>query len=408
MSRRVAALVMSLGTSACLGNQSGNIAATATGDVSTPAVRGSPLAALRDVCGDGTITAAGAAALVRTPYLQQVTSNSALVGAVTASPGALRVELEDPSKATPTLVEAAAEPTTYRSAGETLMWASLGALEPGKVYCYTASNERDVLADRVGFRTAPRPDSTEAVRFLAFGDSGGGGSDQYALLEQMYGLPYELMIHVGDLAYGSGTAAEIEDTVFKVYSELLASIPFFPTTGNHDYETAGGAPFREAFALPGSSGERWYSFDWGRVHFVALDTEASYQEQAEWLDADLAASTLPWKVVYMHKPPYSSGEHGSDSQARALLSPVFERHGVQVVFAGHDHDYERTTPQNGVTYVVTGGGGIGTRPVGTSSFTAFSEDVISFVYGEATDDTLILHAIDATGVEFDSVVLHRS
>jgi hypothetical protein len=109
----------------------------------------------------------------------------------------------------------------------------------------------------------------------------------------------------------------------------------------------------------------------------------------------------------MHRPPYSSGVHGSDTGLRAKLAPVLEKHHVQLVLAGHDHDYERMKPQNGVSYVVTGGGGVGTRSVGTSSFTAFSSEVIHFVYVEVGADELVLHAIDATGQEFDSMVVPR-
>ena len=87
---------------------------------------------------------------------------------------------------------------------------------------------------------------------------------------------------------------------------------------------------------------------------------------------------------------------------------MLKRHGVQLVLAGHDHNYERMIPQDGTAYVVTGGGGIGTRAVGTSSFTALSDDVIHFVYGEVTGDEMVLHAIDATGREFDSMVIPRS
>jgi hypothetical protein len=80
---------------------------------------------------------------------------------------------------------------------------------------------------------------------------------------------------------------------------------------------------------------------------------------------------------------------------------------VQLVLAGHDHDYERMTPQNGVQHIVTGGGGVGTRPVGSSAFTAFSEDVIHFVYADVRTDELLLHAVDGNGQEFDSVVVPR-
>jgi 3',5'-cyclic AMP phosphodiesterase CpdA len=263
------------------------------------------------------------------------------------------------------------------------------------------------MSSRTGFRTAPSPTDERSIKFLAFGDSGGGGSDQLALRDQMLDFPFEMMIHTGDVAYEDGSLKQFEDNVFGVYAELFKNIPFFPASGNHDYGTLDGAPFRDVFALPGGDAEEWYSYDWGRIHFVALDTEADYKTQAEWLDEDLAASKLPWKIVYMHRPPYSSGNHGSDTSLRRVLAPVLEKHGVQLVLTGHDHHYERTTPQNGVTYVVTGGGGRGTYSTGTSDFTAFGAEVIHFAYVEVGVDELVLHAVDGTGVEFDSVVVPR-
>jgi 3',5'-cyclic AMP phosphodiesterase CpdA len=292
-----------------------------------------------------------------------------------------------------------------RTSDEHQMWAHLDGLLPDTIYCYALRNDVEQLTQPTGFRTPPAADSTRPLRFMAFGDSGGGGSDQYELLDQMYTVPYDVIIHTGDLAYDNGTIGQFEDNVFGVYFDLLRNIPMFPAAGNHDNETMQGAPFRDVFALPSAGDQKWYAFDWGRIHFAALDTEADYRTQAAWLDRDLASTELPWKVVYLHKPPYSSGTHGSDLALRAALAPVVERHHVQLVLAGHDHDYERIVPQNGVAYIVTGGGGVGTRSVGSSSFTAFSDDVIHFVYGEVGMDQLDLHGIDATGVEFDSAAV---
>jgi 3',5'-cyclic AMP phosphodiesterase CpdA len=263
------------------------------------------------------------------------------------------------------------------------------------------------MTERFGMRTAPAATSTKPVKFLAFGDSGGGGADQLQLRDQMQDVPYDLIVHTGDVAYDDGTIGQYEDNVFGIYAQLFSSLPFYPAAGNHDYATLQGAPFRDVFALPDDNGEKWYSYDWGRIHFVALDTESDYATQAAWLDADLAATTAPWKIVYMHRPPYSSGNHGSDTTLRARLAPVLEKHGVQLVLAGHDHNYERMKPQNGVAYVVTGGGGKGTYNVGSSSFTAFSDEVIHFVQVEVGTDELVLHAIDANGEQFDSMVVPR-
>ena len=390
------------------GNVSGNVASTKTDDVSRPAERGSPVLALRAACGgDGTPTTYGAPALRRQPYLQQVGATAATIGWVTSDPANAKVTITTPAGAPVATVSAAVEDYALRTAGENQVWSAMTPLEPGTTYCYQIGDATQPMTNRTGFKTAPASDSNEPVRFLAFGDSGGGGSDQYALMEQMYTVPYDLIIHTGDVAYDSGTISQYEDNVFGVYADLFRNLPFFPASGNHDYKTLQGAPFRDVFHLPGDSGEKWYSYDWGRVHFVALDTEADYATQAAWLDADLAATLLPWKIIYLHKPPYSSGTHGSDTKLRSALAPVLKRHGVQLVLAGHDHNYERIKPQDGTAYVVTGGGGIGTRSVGTSSFTALSEDVIHYVYVEVGVDELVMHAIDATGREFDSMVVPR-
>jgi acid phosphatase type 7 len=389
---------------ACSGNQVGDLAASRVGDIERPAARGSPIDELRRACGDGASTAA---AIQRAPYLQQVTLDSAMIGWVTRSPAGQRVVVTTPDGGPLTTVDATIDRS---SAGrrDLQMWARITGLVPDTVYCYSIADRRQVLSAPTGFRTAPLPDSAEPVRFLAFGDSGYGGADQRALLAQMYEFPFDLVIHTGDLAYDDGTLEELEANVFGVYRELFRNVSFFPVPGNHDYRTDRAAPFREVFALPGNSGERWYSFDWGRVHFAALDTEQDYATQAAWLDRDLARTTRPWKIVYMHKAPYSSSDHhGSDLTLRAAIAPVVRKHGVQLVLSGHEHHYERTRPQDGVVFVITGGGGRGTRPVGSSGFTAFSDSVIHLVYVEVGLDELTLHAIDATGVEFDSMVIRR-
>ncbi|MBZ0236340.1 MAG: metallophosphoesterase family protein [Deltaproteobacteria bacterium] len=393
---------------ACMMNQSGNIEATKTGDISRPAAKGSPVAELRAACGaEGFMTGPGVASVARQPYLQQVTPTSAMIGWVAVEGGEGRVEITTPDGAQVASKAADVEVTAVRVAGEQQVWAKVDGLAPDTIYCYALAGADGALSERIGFRTAPAADSERTIRVLAFGDSGGGGSDQQMLLDQMFEYPYDLMIHTGDLAYDDGTIGQFESTVFGVYADLFRHLPFFPASGNHDYRTLQGAPFRDVFALPGDNGERWYSYDWGRIHFVALDTEADYETQAAWLDEDLARTTLPWKVIYMHRPMYSSGQHGSDTSLRRALEPVIESHGVQLVLAGHDHNYERMQPQGGVDHVVTGGGGVGTRPVGSSSFTAFSEDVIHYVLLEVGTEEMIMHAIDGSGQEFDSTVIPR-
>jgi hypothetical protein len=398
--------VLTVALAACGGNAQGNLSATSLGDVSHPARRGSPVAELDAACGTGAATLAGSSVLPRWPYLQQVTMTSAIVGWVTSSPSSgQQVIVTTPAGDAVATVPAEPQTTIARTSGTRQMWSHVTGLAPDTVYCYAIADENGTLVDRAGLRTAPAVGSETPTRFLAFGDSGSGDGDQLALLDQMYTVPFDLAIHTGDLAYDSGTIGEIEDHVFGVYAGWFRSRPFYPSPGNHDYKTQDAAPFRGVFALPNN--ERWYSFDWGNVHFVALDTEQPLGTQATWLDEDLAATALPWKIVYLHEPPYSSGDHGSSTDVRAAFAPIFEKHGVQLVLAGHDHHYERIAPQKGVHYIVTGGGGKGTRAVARSSFTTYAQEVIHLVYGEATRDELVLHAIDGNGTEFDSLVIRR-
>jgi acid phosphatase type 7 len=381
--------------------QGGQLGATTLGDVgSDPVPRRSALGEFAR-CGEGGPTAAARGAIGRLPYVQRTTAHSTEVVFTAGIADAPTLDLSTPEGESLASVSAHRDP-----GGSDEQWVvSLEGLESGTEYCYALRG----LTEPAGLRTAPAPGSNAPVRFVVFGDSGSGSELQYAVLDQLYTVEFDLMLHTGDLAYEDGSARQLEERFFDVYSPLIASIPAFPTTGNHDYGTNGAAAFRRAFDLPDNGGlegnERWYSFDWGDIHFVALDTERVGVAQAAWLERDLAANALPWTVVYLHRPPFSSGEHGSDQHVRSTFVPVFERHGVDVVFAGHDHHYERSEPQNGVTYIVTGGGGRGTRGVGTSSFTAYSQSVLHFVYAELVDERLRIFAIDGTGAEFDSVVI---
>jgi predicted phosphodiesterase len=405
MKSRAAALVLVL--AACDQNQAGNVGSTKLGDTSHPATRASPLASLEAACGAPGALLASASMIQRRPYLQQVTANAAIVGWVTDAPAGQTIEVTGPDGRAMSALAEPENPDT-RSASPKQMWTAVEGLQPDTVYCYRVMVDGLPASERIGFRTAPAPDSTRTIGILAFGDSGGGTDDQMQLRAQMEEVPYELIVHTGDLAYESGSLAQLESTVFDVYDDLFRHIPFFPASGNHDYKTVDAAPFRSVFNLPqNGNDEKWYSYDWGRIHFVALDTEADYATQAAWLDADLASTTLPWKIVYFHRPMYSSGNHGSDTSLRSKLAPVLERHHVQLVLTGHDHHYERMHPQNGVAYVVTGGGGRGTYAVGSSNFSAFSESVIHYSYIEVGVDELVLHAIDAEGTEFDSLVVAR-
>jgi hypothetical protein len=396
-------LVLSIG---CASASDSKFSAEGTGDLSNGSAERVPAEAQPFAeCGTGALRPSGDERLDRAPYLQQVSATSAdVLFALDATKVSQPLELTRPDGSAAGSV--AVEVDSSDPSGRQRI-ARLADLEPDQTYCYAITG----LTEPAGFRTAPLPGSGKPVRFVVFGDSGGGPL-QGEVRDQLDTVRFDLMLHVGDIAYGSGTLAELESQFFAEYASILGSVPVFPTSGNHDYRTEGGAPFRQVFALPENGMpegvERWYSFDWGDVHFVALDTERVDATQTAWLEDDLSRNLLPWTIVYLHRPPYSSGDHGSADGVRRAFTPLFADYGVDVVFAGHDHDYERTDAIDSVTYIVTGGGGHGTRPVGRSSFTAYSEDVLHFVYGEVTTERILLHAIDASGREFDSVRIDRT
>jgi acid phosphatase type 7 len=396
---------------ACSDNISGRLTAVHTGSLGAPPLERVVPDAARP-CGPPAVTPLGEKQLRRQPYLQRVGADHATVlwtAAVTAAPPTLVATAPDGSP----LAEVQAQvDTTAPLPSGTVQWsATMSGLPASATICYQLRQDGEALMVAGSIATAPPPGTDGRVRALVFGDSGGGGADQRALFDQMNTVPFDLMLHTGDIAYEDGELGELERNFFRVYAPILRHTPIFPASGNHDYRTGDAAPFRQVFALPENGGpsgrERWYSFDWGDVHFVALDTQRMGAEQAAWLDADLAANHLRWTVVYGHRPPYSSGDHGGDGTFRRELMPVLEKHRVDLVLAGHDHHYERFLPKANTTYVVTGGGGRGVRSVGGASDTAFAEAVIHLVVVDVQGDVLSLHAIDGVGREFDSAVVRK-
>jgi hypothetical protein len=182
---------------------------------------------------------------------------------------------------------------------------------------------------------------------------------------------------------------------------------FLPAIGNHESPYW---PYDTLFVLPDS--EDYYSVNYGNAHFVMLNTEMDLSgNQRDWLINDLANSssdtTIDWIFVNFHRPPYSSGNHGSQMDVRNAWRSLFEQYDVDVVFSGHDHDYERTIPINDVVYIVTGGGGAPLRPVGSSSWTAYSESTYHFCLVKIKERKLLLKAIKPCGTVFDTLAITK-
>jgi len=384
-----------------------------------------------------TSAAGGTITLIRAPYLQQVTDTSAVVVWTTPQAGAGAVRYSPAGGAA--LTSSAA--TRFFSAAHTGLAvgfyqheARLSDLAPDSVYTYDVLvGGQDATAGQDTLRTAPSS-GTGSVRFIAFADSGRGSAEQMQLAALMAVDSFDLAIHAGDVAYGDasgfggGSYPQYDEWLFDVYGSWMRSRPFYPSIGNHDDEIESARPYRDVFVLPenGASpmypdhAERYYSFDHGPVHFVALDTESAFEDpaarqaQVAWLEADLASTSQPWRVVYFHRSPYSAGGHGSDLDVRKVFAPVFERYDVQLVISAHSHVYERSIPWReyvpgaaGVTYIVSGGGGATLYPSASGPWTATSASVHHYVRVSANTCTLTGEAVRLTGTVFDTFELQR-
>jgi len=257
----------------------------------------------------------------------------------------------------------------------------------------------------------PAP-NRQSLRWLATADSGSGDRHQRAVGQQMAAVhrrrPVDLVLLGGDNIYPSGDMALIEATFRRPYAELLsAAVPFHAVLGNHDIRTANGDP-QVAYKPFGMAG-RFYNLRRGPVEFFLLDTNgnADWQRQLSWLRTLLARSTAPWKVVVGHHPIYSSGFYGNDPGLRARLSALMQRHGVQLYINGHEHNYERSVPIDGITYLVVGGGGASLRPVLATAQTARASSVHSFAELEAGPRELTITAWDRDGRPIDRAVIAR-
>ena len=215
-----------------------------------------------------------------------------------------------------------------------------------------------------GAREEPEPPTTAPPDpvVLAAGDIAScflqGDENTAAVVER---FPDATVLVPGDLAYDSGTVAEFRDCYGPSWGRFKNRTRAVP--GNHEYVTGTADPYFAYFgASAGEKGKGWYSFDVGAWHVVALNSNCALvgcapgSEQGKWLAADLEASSAKCKLAFWHHPRWSSGQHGSQPQVEQLWAAA-ARGGVDVVLGGHDHNYERFAPIDGIRQFVVGTGG---------------------------------------------------
>jgi 3',5'-cyclic AMP phosphodiesterase CpdA len=258
-------------------------------------------------------------------------------------------------------------------------------------------------AANAGGTLAPR--NEKSVRFAIIGDTGTGERAQYQVGERLiasYGVfPFEFVLMLGDNIYGRERPQDFIVKFEKPYQPLLdRKIPFYASLGNHD------DPNQRFYKPFNMNGERYYTFEKGGVRFFALDSNYMDQAQRDWIEKELSGSRNEWKIAFFHHPLYSSGErHGSEVDLRTYLEPLFLKYGVSVVFAGHEHFYERLKPQKGITYFTNGGGAKlreGNIRVGSEMTAKGFDTDRSYMLAEIDGKTMYFQALSRAGTLIDS------
>jgi uncharacterized protein (TIGR03437 family) len=309
--------------------------------------------------------------------------------------------------------------------------ATIQNLKPGTVYTYQVQAGSQMVTSAL---TRPLEFATPgdgAFNFINFADSGEGNAEQLALRLQMVSETVSLAIANGDLAYDLATYASIDANYYGVYQEIMAQIPFFASLGNHEYLTDNASPtlasrVTPTAGVPAADVGRYYSFDWGNAHFVALDSNAPLDAaiagtgpMLAWLDNDLQNTTKFWKIVFFHHPGYATGVHQDEPPAgevRQGIVPILEKYGVQLVLNGHEHTYQRTyellggqvvAPNSGgIVYITSGGGGAIPYYTAPNNLIAESIGLNNYIHAEVCADEITVKARGlGTRSEIDSIVL---
>ncbi|MGV6816744.1 MAG: metallophosphoesterase [Thiotrichales bacterium] len=315
---------------------------------------------------------ANASQLVRGPYLQQPSDTGIIVRWRTDtpslgtlyygdSPGAVEHRVQDPIASKEHVV-------------------SITGLAPGKRYYYSIHDTSGEIAggSQYYFHTSPPPGQSVATRIWVLGDPGGQSGkvarrvrDGY--LQQAADRKTDFLLLLGDNAYSSGLDQQYQVAVFDRFRPVLRNTPVWSAIGNHEANKPGKrkdsadsvfqtGPYYDIFSFPTaaeaggvpSETEAYYSFDYGDVHIIVLDSYFSMdqrnqfdQRMMNWLKADLANNTAKWTIAAWHHSPYSKGSHDADhgsieTHMRTAILPLLEAGGVDLVLTGHSHAYERS------------------------------------------------------------------
>jgi predicted phosphodiesterase len=253
------------------------------------------------------------------------------------------------------------------------------------------------------------PLKPNSVRFAVIGDMGTGKNPQYEVAKQMsqshQKFPFDFIIALGDDIMGGSNPSDYESKFERPYKLLLdAGVEFHAVLGNHD------SPNERFYKPFNMNGQKYYTFKKNNVRFFALDSNYMDKQQFSWFEKELQNSGSDWKICYLHHPLYTSASfHDSSTDLRLMLEPLFMKYGVQIVFSGHNHVYERLKPQNGVYYFTEGASGElrkGNLQKTEMTAAGYDQDQ-TFMLVEIAGEEFSFQTISRTGVMVDSGVIQR-
>jgi 3',5'-cyclic AMP phosphodiesterase CpdA len=223
-----------------------------------------------------------------------------------------------------------------------------------------------------------------------------------AMVDEHARRPFDGLVLLGDNIYPDGDPARVREAVLDPLAPILTrGVVLVAVLGNHDVDRGQPDEVARRLGMPA----RWYERRFGPVQLIALDsTRAGDRQQRAWLDRTLAESDAAFRVVALHHPPYSAGWHGSSRDVRRAFGPAIVRHGVDLVLAGHEHDYQRSKPIRGTVYMVSGAA-THLRATGRRRFTAVAHARHHFLDLWVTEGRVILRPIGHDRQPFDQVVL---
>jgi predicted MPP superfamily phosphohydrolase len=254
------------------------------------------------------------------------------------------------------------------------------------------------------------PLQNKSVRFAVIGDSGTGDHQQYEVAKEMEiyrkVVGFDFVIMLGDNIYGGHQPRDFAQKFEIPYKPLLdAGVKFYASLGNHD------DPDIERLYKPfNMGGQRYHTFKKGDAQFFALDSDYMDTQQLAWVEQNLRSSNAQWKICFFHHPLYNDGKmHGADLDLRNQLGPLLKHYGVNAVYSGHEHAYERIKPEDGIYYFILGNSGKLVRNDFHQSeqmAKSFDRDR-TFMLVEIAGDNLYFQTISRSGETVDSGQITR-